>query len=158
MAGSSPEPTRRRAADAWLADARKDLNNGRSLSRHRDEDTGPSGAAFHAEQAVEKAVKALLIYHNIAFPTKHDLALLVGLLPGDLESARIPAAGLTVYAVEQRYVAGAGNPMELNEPVTWDEAEDALAVADECLSTVAADLASAYAEAEAAERSDADPS
>jgi hypothetical protein len=51
--------------------------------------------------------------------------------------------GLTVYAVEQRYVAGTTNPMSLNERPTWDDAEEAITQASDALSRIAADLASA---------------
>ena len=51
--------------------------------------------------------------------------------------------GLTVYAVEQRYVAGSSNPMSLSERPTWDEAEEAIEEATGALSRVSADLSSA---------------
>ena len=55
----SPEDVRRRAVGAWLTDAYADLANARSLAAHRDEGTTPFASAFHAEQAVEKGLKAL---------------------------------------------------------------------------------------------------
>lgn len=128
---------------AWLRDAAADLASARSLSAHRDEQTAPFAAAFHAEQAVEKALKALLLWHGTDYPPKHDLGLLVGLLP-DQAMARIPGvAGLTVYAVEQRYVAGSSSPMDLNERPTWVEADDAIAVAETVLRVAAAGLSAA---------------
>ena len=139
----SPEETRRRAAAAWLGDAEADLANARSLSAHRDEDTSPSGAAFHAQQAVEKALKALLIWHGMEYPPKHDLGLLVGLLPGDAATRKLAIAGLTVYAVEQRYVAGAANPMNLAERPTWEEADEAILAAENAVEVAGADLVAA---------------
>jgi len=59
----SPDELRRRAAGAWLTDAYADLANACSLAAHRDEGTAPFASAFHAEQAVEKGVKALLVWH-----------------------------------------------------------------------------------------------
>ena len=38
------------------------------------------GIGFHAQQAVEKAIKAVLASHQIAFPYTHDLKLLLNLL------------------------------------------------------------------------------
>jgi HEPN domain-containing protein len=64
------------------------------------------GATFHAQQCIEKYLKALLIFRKIVFPKTHDLAALGYLChqPGiilpisddDLER-------LTAYAVEVRY-------------------------------------------------------
>ncbi len=139
----SPEETRRRAVEAWLADAYADLANARSLAAHRDEGTAPFGSAFHAEQAVEKGVKALLVWHAVDFPPRHDLGLLAGLVPAGATMRELNVGGLTVYAVEQRYVAGTSNPMNLNERPTWDEAEEAITEATDALSRVSADLASA---------------
>ena len=139
----SPEDVRRRAAGAWLTDAHADLANARSLAAHREEGTTPFASAFHAEQAVEKGIKALLVWHAVDFPPRHDLGLLAGLVPPGATLKDLNVGGLTVYAVEQRYVAGASNPMNLVERPTWDEAEEAITDADEALSRVSADLASA---------------
>jgi HEPN domain-containing protein len=61
--------------------------------------------AFHAQQAAEKFLKALLVYYNIDFPYTHDLYKLLELLPeareakGKLEDI----TKLTDYAVNRRY-------------------------------------------------------
>lgn len=139
----SPEEIRHRASAAWLDDARADLASARSLSAHRDEGTAPFAAAFHAQQAVEKAVKALLIWDGVDVPTRHDLSLLVSLLPEGTATGELPIASLAVYAVEQRYVAGAASPMSLNERPTWDDADEAIATAENAVSVVSADLTAA---------------
>ena len=139
----SPEDARRRAVGAWLTDAYADLANARSLSAHRDEGTAAFASAFHAEQAVEKGLKALLVWHAIDFPPRHDLGLLAGLVPRGATMTALSVGGLTVYAVDQRYVAGMSNPMDLVERPAWAEAEEAIALATEALSRVSADLASA---------------
>jgi len=139
----SPEEVRRRAVGARLTDAYADLANARSLAVHRDEGTAPFASAFHAEQAVEKGVMALLVWHAIDFPPRHDLGLLAGLVPAGATMKELNVGGLTVYAVEQRYVAGLSNPMNLIDRPTWDEAEAAIKKATDALSRVAADLASA---------------
>jgi len=77
----SPEELRRRAAAAWLADAHAELANARSLAAHPDEGTAPFASAFHAQQAVEKAIKALLVWYGVDFPSRHDLGLLLDLVP-----------------------------------------------------------------------------
>ena len=139
----SPEDVRRRAVGAWLTDAYADLANARSLAAHRDEGTTPFASAFHAEQAVEKGLKALLVWRAVDFPPRHDLALLLSLVPEGATIKELNVGGLTVYAVEQRYVAGTSNPMNLVERPTWDEAEEAITEATDALSRVSADLASA---------------
>ena len=139
----SPEGVRRRATEAWLSDAHAELANARSLAAHRDEGTSPFASAFHAGQAVEKGLKALLVWHAIDFPPRHDLGLLAGLAPTGATMKELNVGGLTVYAVEQRYVAAMSNPMDLIDRPTWDEAEEAITVATEAISRVSADLATA---------------
>ncbi len=61
---------------------------------------------FHAQQAAEKAIKAVLITRGIHFPYIHDIARLLTLLEENGE--RIPrsvqkAAQLTRFAVFTRY-------------------------------------------------------
>jgi HEPN domain-containing protein len=132
---------RRQAAAAWLADARADLASARVLSAHRDEHGAPFAAAFHAEQAVEKALKALLVWHAVDYPPKHDLGLLQALLPPGLGTTSLDVGGLTVYAVELRYVAGASSPMDLLDRPSWDEADQAIELAGQALAVIADDLA-----------------
>jgi HEPN domain-containing protein len=139
----SPEDVRRRAVEAWLTDAYADLANARSLAAHRDEGTAPFASAFHAEQAIEKGVKAMLVWQAVDFPPRHDLGLLVGLVPAGATIKELNVGGLTVYAVEQRCVAGTSNPMSLNERPTWDDAEEAIKAATDALSRISADLATA---------------
>jgi HEPN domain-containing protein len=146
MAPQSSEPIRRRAAEAWFDDAESDLATARSLSRHREEGTAPFAAAFHAQQAIEKALKALLVYYEIAYPSKHDLGLLIGLLPDGLPTTQVPMAGLTVYAVEQHYVAGVANPISLNERPTWDDADEAISIAAQAIAAISGDLTNAFAQ------------
>ncbi len=64
------------------------------------------GATFHAQQCVEKYLKAILMFRQIIFPRTHDLAALyrlclkngiqISLDEDDLDS-------LSAYAVEVRY-------------------------------------------------------
>jgi len=62
--------------------------------------------AFHAQQAVEKSVKALLVARQVEFPKTHDierLLELVALGDGPLAEALADAAELTPFGVEYRY-------------------------------------------------------
>lgn len=65
----------------------------------------PQQLCFFAQQAAEKAVKAVLIHCGIEFPKTHNIAALVALLPtrfprtAELEAATI----LTAHATFLRY-------------------------------------------------------
>ncbi len=81
---------------------------------------------FDAQQAAEKAVKAVLIHLGIRFPYIHDLAALLALVEehGESLSPHVKeAARLTRFAVETRYPS-------FDEPVTREEYEQALATAE----------------------------
>jgi hypothetical protein len=58
-------------AERWLAYARSDLSAGRTLLR--DPEHYPRQVCFLAQQAAEKALKALLVLFDIEFPHTHDL-------------------------------------------------------------------------------------
>ena len=62
---------------------------------------------FEAQQAAEKAIKAVLVHHQIEFPKTHVIADLLDLLAG--HGVTVPdeirdAKSLTRYAVATRYV------------------------------------------------------
>jgi HEPN domain-containing protein len=88
----------------WMKHARSDM-------RFADlglEETGilPHHICFHAQQAAEKALKAVLLSCKVDFPPIHDIQQLLRLLekadviiPFDVQNAGI----LTPYAVETRY-------------------------------------------------------
>ncbi len=80
---------------------------------------------FHAQQAAEKALKAILIHHNISFRYTHDLdELTSGLKQAglDIPSAVAEATVLTAFAWEARY-PGTG------EAVTQEEYAEAVNMA-----------------------------
>ena len=88
----------------WLEKAEADLQAARLLvaAPSRDYFT----AAFHAQQAAEKYLKALLVWHQTAFVKTHDIQHLINLgarrdpsLARDLATA----ASLTPYGVDFRY-------------------------------------------------------
>jgi HEPN domain-containing protein len=77
---------------------------------------------FHAQQAAEKAIKAVYQKYGLEFRYTHDLGELLAWLkdqevpiPPEVEEAQI----LTVYASESRYPG-------LAEPVTNDEYREAI--------------------------------
>ena len=82
---------------------------------------------FDAQQAAEKALKALCIHRSLEFPYVHDLSKLITLLQQEGETIpdEVQEAGqLTRYAVETRYPG-------LSEPVTEDEHEKAVTLAEQ---------------------------
>ena len=87
----------------------------------------PWGAAFHAQQAAEKAMKAFLAWHDVPFRKTHSLEELgrqCVALDSTLGSIADKAAPLTEYAWKLR------NPGEAEEP-DRAEAEAALPAARE---------------------------
>lgn len=92
-----------------LALAREDLASAEALDREERVSDAPVG--FHAQQAVEKALKAVIASRDEEFPFTHDIGLLMQLcqdtgfeLPADLTEAD----RLTPYAAAIRY--GLGDP------------------------------------------------
>jgi HEPN domain-containing protein len=119
------------AAD-WLAYAAEDLGAARGIVE------GGSGvprhACFFAQQAAEKALKAVLIAHGLRYPKVHDLERLLGLQPaGFALGVAVPElAKLTDLAVDARYPGLSP---------TWPEAEEALTTAEAVVAAVTAHLA-----------------
>ncbi len=81
---------------------------------------------FDAQQAAEKAIKAVLIARGAAFPPIHDLAGLLTILGQNDEvipPAIADAARLTRFAVTTRYPG-------VTEPVTAEEHRRAVGIAE----------------------------
>lgn len=96
--------TSRDHARVLLAKARDDEVAARKLAT--DPEVADAVIGFHAQQAVEKALKAVLSAHQQAYPWTHDLRHLMELLdaagsplPDELHDAR----RLTPWAAEFRY-------------------------------------------------------
>ena len=124
MGGKStpPESWPRGHPEHWLIFARSDL----ALAKIRL----PDGAlyeslCYHAHQAVEKSLKAVLVARGISFPRTHHIRTLIELLPADLPRPPIldDSAALSDYAVTSRY------PTTV-EPVGKEESEEATRLAD----------------------------
>ena len=73
----------------------------------------PSRSVFHSQQAAEKAAKAFLALHDVAFRKTHDLNEL-GRQCAQLDSSLLPvfreASHLTDYAVVFRYLDAPREP------------------------------------------------
>lgn len=119
-----PEEVKREFVHQWLRKASGDLKVARHLLG-ADADLS-YGAAFHAQQAAEKYLKAVLVWHQIEFPKTHDIGRIVDLVrtaDSQLADRVAGAAALTPYGVETRY------PADLPEP-TRDQARAAVAIAE----------------------------
>ena len=90
--------------EEWLSHATSDLKLAK-LGKETP-DILRQQTCFHAQQAVEKAIKAVLFSREIDFPLTHDIDELVDILDkvGISLSSELSNAGiLTPYAVETRY-------------------------------------------------------
>ena len=99
----------------WMRYAATDL----TLMQSALEDDGPPGeVCFHAQQAIEKALKAVLASVEIAIPFTHRLTVLNELLPASLrpDADALRLERLAELESQSRY------PGDWQEP-THDEAE-----------------------------------
>ncbi|MDY7101038.1 MAG: HEPN domain-containing protein [Actinomycetota bacterium] len=83
-------------------------------------------ACFHAQQAAEKALKALLVHLGIDFPKSHSLGRLSALMPTGVE-ARFDSdalATLDPWAVAGRYPEDIDDPDHVQATRTVDIAAD----------------------------------
>ena len=114
------------SAEDWLRHANSDL----ALARL----TPPpcvllENLCFHAQQAAEKALKAVLVFRSVSFPRTHSIRMILDLLaqhvvvPEEIQYS----AGLTDYAVTARYP---GVP----EAVDTEEYEEAVRMAEAVVS------------------------
>jgi len=80
---------------------------------------------YHAQQAAEKCIKAVLLHYGIDFPRVHSIERLIDLLPQDIQRTDElkAAASLTRYAAMLRY------PGEFEE-VTRKDHEEAVRLAE----------------------------
>ena len=107
----------------WLNRAMSNL----ALAQSKIPGTYVEDLCFEAQQAAEKAIKAVMIRRNIEFPYVHDLARLLSMLEeageGIPEIVR-KAEELTRYALITRYPG-------IARPVSEQEYAEAVAVAEE---------------------------
>jgi HEPN domain-containing protein len=114
--------------EEWLAHAESDLNLAR-LGKDRD-DVLPEQVCFHAQQAAEKGLKAVLLHRKIEFPFIHDIEALLEIMtqsglvmPPDVTDA----GALTPYAVEARYPG-------YEEEITPSQVAEAIRLAERVVS------------------------
>ncbi len=109
----------------WISKAESDLKNAvhtLKLGPKCPTDT----VCFHAQQCVEKYLKALLVLNRIDFPKTHDIKVLLALLPASTTPA------LTVEE-QERLTAYATGPRYPGWPeIRLEEAKRAVALARRC--------------------------
>lgn len=105
---------------AWVARAEEDYALASTALHHKP----PLcyGTCFHAQQCVEKYLKATLITRGKAFPKTHDLLHLDNLCQKAGIIIGIPVSHLSVlssYAVRVRYPGDDPTPDEAQEPLDY---------------------------------------
>jgi HEPN domain-containing protein len=111
------------AVSEWVLKAENDLTSAKVLLR-----TGAKcptdTTCFHAQQCVEKYIKAVLVLRGIAFARTHNIRVLMHLLGEKPQFVLEPGVQdrLTDYATASRY------PGE-DEPITLAEARQAVGIA-----------------------------
>jgi HEPN domain-containing protein len=90
-------------ARRWLRFAHEDLRAAETLLQGSD--SIPRHVCWLAQQAAEKALKAVLVFLQIDFPKTHDLDALRNLIPDgwQLKPDHPDLASLAEWAVEARY-------------------------------------------------------
>ena len=101
--------------EAWVAAAEVDY---RLARRAAEKPAIPEGVCYHAQQCLEKYLKALLEEAGRSIPRTHDLGTLLGLtldLSPNLAQHAADIKSVSPYAVAVRYPGGAG---------LWDDFEE----------------------------------
>lgn len=124
-----PEAPKAGSAKDWLRHAQSDL----ALARMRKtKKLLYEHLCFHAQQAAEKALKAVLVHCEQRVPRNHDLAYLIERLPSEvsLSPSLIEVPVLTKYAVQRRYPGEA-------EPLTSKHRRRAVSLAEDAIAWAA---------------------
>lgn len=109
----------------WLSHARSDLALAKVSAVG---DVLLASLCYHAQQAVEKSIKAVLVSLSLGFPKTHSIERLIDILPDSIlrPPELIESARLTAYATTFRYPG-------VEEPVTEEEYNEALDLAEAVL-------------------------
>lgn len=135
MSMSPEQPTTPGSPADWLRYARSAPNESEEVLLGCDlalaQIDAPEGVlvdalCYHAQQAAEKAIKAVLLAGQCSFPFIHDIRQLLECLPAE---QRVPdevreAAGLTKYASLPRYPSGVVSVTETEHREAVRMAED----------------------------------
>ncbi|MCX6584604.1 MAG: HEPN domain-containing protein [Candidatus Aminicenantes bacterium] len=90
--------------EKWLIKANNDLKVAENESHLTSREMVTDAICFHSQQAVEKYLKAFLIFKKIDFDKSHKLEYLLELcIEKDNDFSQIDIGDLSFYAVEVRY-------------------------------------------------------
>jgi len=127
-------PPKHELTRAWLKKARNDLMTGeRALE---GQPPVADTACFHAQQAVEKALKALLVVREIEPPRTHHIGFLLkrcGPIDEHLAGMSEDLKWLTSFAVDVRYA-------DVGDEPTVEHATKALSLARRAVETISANI------------------
>jgi HEPN domain-containing protein len=120
----SERPEKTENLRGWVRKAESDFRNAEHTLKMDPEECPFDTVCFHAQQTVEKYLKALLAHLDVHFRKMHDLSELVALLPPPLKPPMdtMEQDVLTGYASTGRYP---GLPDILGDP----EARQAITIA-----------------------------
>lgn len=99
-----PNPSERDESQYWIEHASGDLRMA-ELAFAEEEPVVWAGL-FHAQQCIEKALKAFLIYSGQNYPLTHNLRRLLddcAAIDPDMQAIAEPVVELTAFAVQYRY-------------------------------------------------------
>ena len=107
----------------WIAKAENDLKNAVHTLK-LGEECPTDTVCFHAQQCVEKYLKALLVWKRIPFTKTHNISALVAILPAKFQKIMTVDEQnlLTEYATVTRYPG-------YYEDISLAEARDAVRIA-----------------------------
>ena len=97
----TPEQVKWDFVQQWLTKAHQDVSVAQLLLK--DQLEGYETVGFHAQQAVEKFMKAFLVRYQIEFPKTHNISMLrelVGKVDKQFSQQLAPMEVLTAYGVE----------------------------------------------------------
>ncbi len=112
-------------AKEWLAHAEADLHYARL--GQKDSAALASLIAFHAQQAIEKALKAVLVRGGVEFPKTHDLEELLELVEDGgvvWPDAFNKVLEFTPFATHARYPG-------FDDPTTQADVDEAISLAEQ---------------------------
>ena len=90
--------------EKWLIKAGNDLKVAENEIKLSSEDMVTDAICFHSQQAVEKYLKAYMVFKKLDFDKTHNLEYLVErCLEKDKDFSQINVGDLSFYAVEARY-------------------------------------------------------
>jgi len=116
------DPAIIRAAQGWVRKAENDFSNATNEIK-RGKKSPLDTVCFHAQQTVEKYLKAILVLKGIDFGRTHDISILLAMVPRNIrpEMSKLEQVTLVDYAVTSRYPGD-------YEPISMADARKAVAM------------------------------